>query len=384
MTYMVIDLETTVKNRKGSHSASPWCEDNYVVAAGYITGGRGVATYKREGVRDFHVPGPDDVAVGHNLKFDIHYLRRFSPAWSLWLKDGCVWDTMLAEHLLTGQLVKYPSLDHCAAKYGGTLKDKLISEYWANGVQTEDIPKEQLLEYLKNDVRNTERVYLAQRERAEKLGMGALIWANMEALLATADMEWNGMCFDVAGARSAAEALGAQLVDIQASIEERFSIYLPDGSAAVRAGSRDQLSQVLFGGSVPVILDALVRDEAGNSVLYKTGVRKGEPKTRRERTTRYIEGLLKPKDTWATAKPGIYQVNDGVLATLRDNPRAGKLVNLVLQYRALEKDISTYYRGYADLTWQDGCIHPSLEHTSTSTGRLSCRAPNLQNTTVGD
>lgn len=388
MGYLVVDLEVGVNNTGpgaiGKHSASPWCDRNYVVAAGYASSsGERRLTYNREGVRTFQIPAGDDFAVGHNIKFDLHYLRRFSPAWAEWMRTGRVWDTMLAEYLLSGQYVKFPSLDYCAERYQGTLKDTLISAYWEQGVRTEDIPKEQLCEYLKNDVLNTELVYLAQRQRAADLGMERLISANMEALLATADMEWNGMAFDAEGARAHAITLEVRRAELQAQIVRVFEIYLP--SVTYNPCSREQLSAVLFGGSMGVVEDVIVRTDEGEPLTYKSGLRKGEPKTRKERVAVWVDGMsVRPSSSWKTSKEGVYQVHEDVLEKLKDDTRAGALVRLVLAFRELEKDISTYYRGYSDLVWQDGCIHPSLEHVSTATGRLSCTKPNLQNTSTGD
>ncbi|MGH9992861.1 MAG: DNA polymerase [Nitrososphaera sp.] len=380
--YFIVDLETTVYNRGegavGKFSASPWHPQNRIVAAGYKRGvGSVLIDYDTCGVR---LPTQDEIVVGHNIKFDLQYLRRYSPAWGQWLCRGHVWDTMLAEYLLSGQSLTYPSLDLCSARYGGTAKDPLVSEYWEQGMETEDIPQEQLCEYLRHDVLNTELVYLAQRAKARELGMEALIWANMEALLATAEMEYNGMWFDARGALVKAEELAAHKKGLEEKICDILAIHLPDG-VLPNASSREQLSAALFGGSfmVPTAVAVCVEDAP---ILYKTGPRKGEPKTRIEPRAFGTDGLgLVTKSEWVTSKSGVYQVNDGVLQALKCDTVGGNLVSAVLEYRKLEKDISTYYRGYSNLTWGDNCIHPSLEHCSTATGRLSCTRPNLQNVT---
>lgn len=67
-------------------------------------------------------------------------------------------------------------------------------------------------------------------------------------------------------------------------------------------------------------------------------------------------------------------------ATLEELKGEHPVIEQILHYRELEKLRSTYadsLPGYINPT--TGCIHPHFEQTGTSTGRLSCREPNLQN-----
>ena len=89
--------------------------------------------------------------MGHNIGFDLLYLLRDYPEWREWAKTGLIWDTMIVDYLLSGQTRKFTPLDTASAAVGGTVKDSAIKDYWDNDVDTEDIPREQLLEYLKAD-----------------------------------------------------------------------------------------------------------------------------------------------------------------------------------------------------------------------------------------
>ena len=160
---IILDLETTVKNKEvGTFKANPHCPDNYVVLGGWkdlLAGGTAFCTTPE-------LPKGNPVMVGHNIGFDILYLLR-EDMWKEWFKDGIIWDTMIVEYLLSGQDTKFASLDSLAEKVGGTVKDNKIKEYWDNGVQTEDIDKTELTEYWMEDLRNTEKVFLDQLNRAE-------------------------------------------------------------------------------------------------------------------------------------------------------------------------------------------------------------------------
>lgn len=55
------------------------------------------------------------------------------------------------------------------------------------------------------------------------------------------------------------------------------------------------------------------------------------------------------------------------------------IVDMILEYRALTKLMSTYIDGMLKLVGNDGRIRPHFMQTVTATGRLSCTEPNLQN-----
>lgn len=71
-----------------------------------------------------------------------------------------------------------------------------------------------------------------------------------------------------------------------------------------------------------------------------------------------------------------YSTSAAVLDKLKGN---FPIVDLVLEYRALTKLMSTYIDGMLKLVGNDGRIRPHFMQTVTATGRLSCTEPNLQN-----
>lgn len=61
------------------------------------------------------------------------------------------------------------------------------------------------------------------------------------------------------------------------------------------------------------------------------------------------------------------------------------VIPLILQYRRLQKLLSTYVEGFIPLVDKNtGLIHTSFNQTVTATGRLSSKEPNLQNIPVRD
>ncbi len=74
-----------------------------------------------------------------------------------------------------------------------------------------------------------------------------------------------------------------------------------------------------------------------------------------------------------------YSTNAEVLENLRDHHA---IIDLVLEYRTISKLKGTYVEGLLPLIHTDGRIHAHFRQTVTSTGRISCTEPNLQNIPV--
>src|SRR5690606_31003592 len=79
--------------------------------------------------------------VGINLKYDLHWIRRYGIILPEKLK---VWDCQLAHFLLTAQRKDYPSMDDMAERYGLPMKPDKIKQYWENGFDTDQIPWKEL------------------------------------------------------------------------------------------------------------------------------------------------------------------------------------------------------------------------------------------------
>lgn len=60
------------------------------------------------------------------------------------------------------------------------------------------------------------------------------------------------------------------------------------------------------------------------------------------------------------------------------------IVSKILEYRKYTKLVSTYIDGFIPYVDKKGFIHPTFNQALTTTGRLSCSEPNLQNITTRD
>ena len=99
-----------------------------------------------------------DVLVGQNIKFDLQWIRECGFTY-----DGDIYDTMVAEYILS-KARRWPlGLAALARKYGVTQKETdLIAPYLTAGKTFYDIPWEIVQEYGIADVKATEEITLKQ------------------------------------------------------------------------------------------------------------------------------------------------------------------------------------------------------------------------------
>jgi hypothetical protein len=171
-----LDLETSVNCKDdGRMSGSPHYAGNHVVLAGWSAWDK----IKTSGdVEDLVLAitaavkaEPYIVLCGFNISFDLAYLMRvqcFRAMLSRYAQKIRVWDVQQAQYLLSGQAMIYPSLDGCCELYGLPVKPDKIKAYWNSGMRTEDIPLDELTEYLEHDVSVTEQLARLQVKAMDK------------------------------------------------------------------------------------------------------------------------------------------------------------------------------------------------------------------------
>lgn len=384
--YVVLDLETTMNCPIGKNKANPMWPLNNVVYYGQKYDDRFPTTIKITEPVELNCLGPtvDYLYVGHNIKFDLLYLFRHNT-WYERFKSCDIWDTQLAEYILTGQRSSYASLDECALKYGGTLKDDRMKEFFKTGVGVDKIPAEMVHDYLAGDLTNTDIVYQAQRKLSDELGITQLIKDQCQALLATTYMQYHGFKIDQ-------EYLTDQMLYMKKSIDINESFYQDTLKEYLTAQKLDhfydelsqwsstkQLSTMFFGGVIKTKEKQLIGK-------YKNG----KDKFKLVEVTHEIKGHVDPDKVGAdpTKSVMVYTVDDTVLKNIiskikTKSGRIEKLAQYVSQLRELDKQYTTYFLRTSELVMPSGFIHPSLNHCVTRTGRLSCTEPNLQNQTNG-
>lgn len=190
-SYLICDLETETNNpfKRLAHF-----RHNNIVAIGLMNSeGEKMLKYLHpEILKDLEVD--EDILVGHNLgKFDVLYLWNMQGFQEFIKRGGKVFDTSLAEYMLSGQELKFPGLREIAVeKYGCIAREKVMENFWDEGIDTNDIPVELVMHDLDGDVEDTLKVYLGQLQQLTPKQLKLLEIQN-DLQLATTEMEVNGI-----------------------------------------------------------------------------------------------------------------------------------------------------------------------------------------------
>lgn len=319
-----------------------------------------------KGLADFNSRGKEFCFVGFNIKFDLHWIRRYG----LNLPTQ-IWDCQYAQYCIWRQERTYPSLDQALEYWGFPKKlDKVKTEYWDKGIDTDQVPLPMLEEYLAGDLERTQWVYEAQLNYvADKPELYKLIVLGNEDILVTQEMEWNGFYYD----NEASIAKGKEIEVEISEIDHELSSFVPNVPADWN--SNDFVSAVLYGG--------VVKESYRES--YERVLKSGEvkPKERWSIREHQLPALVKPVKGSELAKEGFYSTNEDSLRKLKGNKKVQRIVELLLHRAKIEKLMSTYYFGFPKLyekkNWENNFYHPNLNHVVARTGRLSSTTPNGQN-----
>lgn len=424
MSYAVLDIETTT-HTSFKRKANPFDPRNWVVLAGWKRKDGPIGNLRYAGPHDQQhnwfrelLDGEARLLVGANIKFDLLHLLKDPLAyrrWQQWVQQGgLVWDIQLAEYLLDGQVQSSHmlSLDEMALRYGGDTKVDEVKMLWEAGVPTEDIDPDLLLRYLcgedlpngerrEGDIGNTELIFKKQIEKARASGQAKSILLNMGSLIATIEMERNGMHVNQQLGHELAASLAVRLDEAKA----RLQAYLPaDLPFEFSWTNRYHLSPLIFGGKIKYqrrqydlkdgrttwfspdekpqarelfacaqkdTVQWLLNDgttteippghgtgqpglELTDYAAFKGGKSAGEFKTKKVKVDDYTKpksrmadcywefpGFTQPDPEWASSTDGLYSVSAEVISALgnRDIPFLKDLSAVA----AMDKDLGTYF-----------------------------------------
>lgn len=286
MKVVYLDLETE-NNEYFRVLSSPRNPNNFIVASGWAIGaGERQGAYSKTGVTD---PAPylrdPEVThlVAHNISFDLQWLlnRCHDDVLEYLRRGGKIFDTMVAEYYLSGQMDTYPALSDTAPKYGGTKKIDAVKLEWQTGKKTSEIDKFLLFdEYLlgeSGDIENLRKVFRGQYKIAKQRGMWTMLENRMEALLYAILCEHNGLHIDPGIAKHALESLQEHVEALEDSVTKGI-VERCDNSVArgnnipseveINLGSTQHRSAIIFGGDIKYITRVPRTDDEGN-ILYE-------------------------------------------------------------------------------------------------------------------
>jgi len=369
---LVLDVETTISNK-----GNPFDETNKLCYVGLlgstprtISIEYGDEPYRHKLDEIQKDIDESEILVGFNIKFDLHWLRKYG----INFVGKRIWDCQLVHFILTGQQYPYPSLNGVSAYYDlGSKLDVVATEYWGNKIDTPNIPKDILEEYLIGDLQLTQKVYDKQMEEfaVATKPMQRLISLHNQDLIILQEMEFNGLLFDENSSNHLAKELEDQIEIIDRILFEYHEL------VEFNPNSTEHVSSLLYGGTFKVRR----REVIG---VFKTGTRMGQQKERWVEHEIVFPRLITPLKGSELNKEGFFSTDDQTLKSVKTRSKYGKdLVEVLVKRATLEKRLTAYYRGLVDLrkemNWHEGRLHGQLNQCVARTGRLSSSKPNLQN-----
>ena len=372
MKTLTLDVETTISNK-----GNPFDQTNKLVQVGLKSGTEPVQVFNIEyGDEPFggqldeiqSVIDSHDILIGFNIKFDLHWLKRYGIGFA----EKRVWDCQLCQFIIGGQSTPYPSLNKTCDIYELESKlDIVATEYWKNGIDTTEVPLDILTEYLIKDVELTHQVFMKQAESTKDNPlMMRLMSLHNQDLLGLQEIEFNGLHFNQELSETLANELDEQISKLDRHLYDyhSFDNFNPN--------SNDHVSVLLYGGTIKY----KVQEPDG---VYKTGARQGQEKLKWVELEKQYDKLVTPLRRTELAKEGYYSTDEKTLRNLRGSKTAKSVIQLLLTRSELNKRLGTYYQGLpkliTEMNWKQGIVHGQLNQCVARTGRLSSSKPNLQN-----
>ena len=420
---LTLDVENTVTHRDGKLHLDPFESNNRLVMVGCLTDSGKEYLFRDnfDGVQE--LLDEATILIGHNIVHDLLWL------WECGLKyDGAVFDTMLGEYVIQRGNKQPLSLEACANRYElATKKQETMKEYFKNKVPIDEIPKQELSDYLSADLKATQElsdVIYKKLNTVEYAGLMNTVVLTNRVSVTLARIYQNGFTVDVNKLNEVREEFEKE----KAETEKRLNIQVRQlmGDTRINLNSPEQMSWVIYSRKPKDKttwthnFDSYMKTSSykqvvseTSDIVYKTiavkckdcfgsgsmrKVRKDgnpyvkQPKCNTCTGTGYtftnsnkIAGLKfsAPSAKWVSANG--FSVNKKFLDVLHDGAKklnmseAMSFLSDLQRLSALDTYLSSFVQGIKTYVKPDGKLHVRLLQHRTSTGRFSGADPNMQN-----
>lgn len=259
--------------------------------------GKGVVTFNHTEFNKDNKPGDiiqdildkTDLLVNHNIRADLEWMYECGFKY-----EGKIFDTMIYAYMRSKGFKKLNqlSLFEVAKDYGIHMENKdILSNYFAEGYNTDSIPYEELYKYALSDAENTYALYQKQlkeiKSNPEVKEQLPILKVTNEFAKLLVDMRRSGFYVD----HTALEKLEKEYRHNFISYKKELEEMLPDlmGHKPYNLNSPDDRSKIVFGYE---IVDKKAWAEYFNIGAEKEGVRKGKPKFKIKRSASDIKWAL--------------------------------------------------------------------------------------------
>ena len=372
--------------------------------------------------------------IMHNAQHDLMWL------WESGFKyDGDIYDTMLAEYLLLRGQKDAISLEACAERRNlNYQKQDTLKEYYKKGYNTNEIPLQELLFYLRSDLNITRELFFALEQdyaKPEAESLHRVRDITFRTCKALTRMYMSGIRVD----RTTLQKVRHEFEQEKAEIEDRLQRKTRElmGDTPINLNSPEQVSQVIFSrkplnkaewvkvfdyddsGDYKAVAHSKCKDKFHKIVSSNTRVLKKTKastcsicdgagkkyKKRKDGTfykipnkckdcdakgyrlseTKETAGLMfnPPSKKWVSANGFSTSKSnlEMLMATATSNgmESAVSFLSDLKRLSAISSYLSSFVDGIDIFTKPNGFLHVNLTQSVTSTGRFSGRNPNMQN-----
>ena len=420
---LTLDVENTVTHRGGKLHLDPFESDNKLVMVGCLTDGNEETLFRDtfDGVQE--ILDEATILIGHNIVHDLLWL------WECGFKyDGAVFDTMLVEYVLQCGNKQPLSLEACANRYElQTKKQDTMKEYFKNKVPIDEIPKQELADYLTADLKATQElsdVLYKKLNTKEYSGLMNTVVLTNRVAVTLAKIYQNGFTVDVTKLNEVRDEFEKEKAETEKRLTKQVTNLM--GDTPINLNSPEQMSWVIYSrkpkdkvewaNTFSPYMDTKeykkqVKEKS--DIVYKTDAQRcagclggGQVRKVRKNGVPFINtnrcdacngigyhfvpstlvaGLKfsAPTAKWVSANG--FTVNKTNLLTLQGIARKNELHDAVSfltdlqRLSALDTYLSSFVEGIITHTKPDGKLHVRLLQHRTATGRFSGADPNMQN-----
>ena len=434
---LVLDVENTVTKIDGKLHLDPFTPTNSLVMVGVYPEGGEPKHYTFDHVDydckyEYRKRDCDEIQalldqttllIAHNAPHDLMWM------WESGFKyDGAVWDTMLAEYVLQRAQKEPLSLEAVAERRDLPVKKQdTLKNYMKQGVPINEIPYEELKEYLYADLETTMALYYDQSHdfrEDENRGLMPTVDLTMETCVLLAKIYRNGFTVDTEALEDVRVEFETEKLSLIRDLNE--SIISLMGDTPINLNSPEQLSWVIYSrkpknktqwanevdpymsptdfkrfineSSTPVRRTKAVKcsECRGSGTFYKKKKDGSNFKNASKCPTCTGNGYVltelpklaglkftPPAVGWhsangfSTSKSNLEYLER--VARSKEMHEAVDFLSKIRRLSAVDTYLNSFVDGIRSFVKPDGKLHVRLTQHMTSTGRFSGRDPNMQN-----
>ena len=434
---IVLDVENTVTKIDGKLHLDPFTPTNSLVMVGIQVEGEEPKHWtfdhteydckyeyrQRDCAEIQEILDKTTVLIAHNAVHDLQWILETGFKYK-----GDVWDTMLGEYILQRGQKQPLSLEACVERRELDYKKQdTLKEYLKQGYGVDQVPYEELKEYLYADLRATFSLFYDQMSDfrdEQSRGLVPVAELTMETCTLLNDIYRNGFTVDSDALDQVREQFEREKLSLIRDLNEAVKSLM--GDIPINLNSPEQLSWVIYSrkpinktqwandadpymspadfkrfvneSSVPVRRAKAVKcsECRGNGTFFKKKKDGSDFKKPTKCPTCIGRGYVlnelpklaglkfsPPNAKWHSANGfSTSKTNLEFLERIAHSKGMDEAVSFLSKIRRLSA-VDTYLNSFVDgirtFTKPDGKLHVRLTQHMTSTGRFSGRDPNMQN-----